>query len=106
MGGPGASNRNRGRPPGGLPRPPPSAGPPGAKRWGGWMTSAELLRRYKAGERDLHAAVLKRAQLARAHLAEVDLSGADLRGACLAGACLRGVALRQALLGGADLSGA
>lgn len=81
-------------------------------------TVAELLERYRAGERDfslvrlpdadlhgarLRDAVFRGASFARANLAGADLSGVDLSTADLGGADLHDSILAKASLAGADL---
>jgi glutathione S-transferase len=90
-------------------------------RDGELRTTDELLKRYKAGERefeqvrlsgaDLHNTILHGIDLSEAILNQANLSRADLRGADLSwvdlsGADLRGADLRGAILTRADLSGA
>ncbi len=75
------------------------------------MTDKELIKKYKAGERNFAEANLTGANLTGADLCGVNftganLSGADLTEADLSGANLTGADLRGADLCGADLCGA
>ena len=65
------------------------------------MEAQELVRRYKAGERDF-----SKVELLGANLSEADLSDVNLSGANLFRADLRGANLMEAVLGKADLRGA
>ncbi len=66
----------------------------------------ELLRRYKAGDRDFQRANLSGANLKGAHLAGIDLRFAVLEGTSLELATLTGANLNGANLTGANLRGA
>ncbi len=75
------------------------------------MDAAELIQRYREGDRTFTQVDLREVNLAKAHLKDVNLAGAILFGANLAeanlvGADLRGANLQQVNLRGADLTGA
>jgi uncharacterized protein YjbI with pentapeptide repeats len=76
---------------------------PAESRGGRPKTPMELLRRYRAGERDFGYVVLVKATLGGANLAGADLRGADLRWANLIRANLSGANLTKANLSGAKL---
>jgi uncharacterized protein YjbI with pentapeptide repeats len=69
------------------------------------VDSAELLRRYKSGERDFLQLDLSRIILRDANLQYINCSGADLSNAGLSGANLSNADLSRANLSQADLCG-
>lgn len=72
----------------------------------GPLNAKELIKRYKAGERNFRGARMEGIELNDVNLSGIKLNGAILRKASFRGACLAGAKLRGANLYKADLQGA